>query len=46
VKAQIRLVPPEDGEEKAQDEAPRRAQVVVTELNTRSGGKKASAKKE
>ncbi|HEX8536943.1 MAG TPA: hypothetical protein VF664_05725 [Cystobacter sp.] len=46
VKAQIRLVPPEDGEEEAQDEAPRRTKVVVTELNTRRGGKKASAKKE
>jgi hypothetical protein len=48
VKAQIRLVPPEDREEEAEarDEAPRRTRVVVTELNTRRGGKKASAKKE
>ncbi|QRN92879.1 hypothetical protein JRI60_27090 [Archangium violaceum] len=46
VKAQIRLVPPEDRDEEEQEEAPRRTKVVVTELNTRRGGKKASAKKE
>ncbi|WP_257449970.1 hypothetical protein [Archangium lipolyticum] len=47
VKAQIRLVPhAEDRDEQEQEEAPRRTKVVVTELNTRRGGKKASAKKE
>ena len=45
VKAQIRLVPPEDGEA---DETgtPGRTKVTVTELNTRRGGKKAATKKE
>ncbi|HEX8435281.1 hypothetical protein [Archangium sp.] len=47
VKAQIRLVPHEKVEdEEESDETPPRTKVVVTELNTRRGGKKASAKKE
>jgi hypothetical protein len=45
VKAQIRLVPPES-EEGERGERPTRTKVTVTELNTRRGGKKASAKKE
>ncbi|MGZ3460699.1 MAG: hypothetical protein ACXU86_19605 [Archangium sp.] len=45
VKAQIRLVPPEPGEGE-HGEAPQRTKVVVTELNTRRGGKKAASKKE
>jgi len=45
VKAQIRLVPPER-EEEGQRETPPRTKVVVTELNTRRAGKKASSKKE
>lgn len=45
VKAQIRLVPPER-EDAEQGEPPPRAKVVVTELNTRRGGKKTASKKE
>ena len=45
VKAQIRLVPPESHEEEP-GEAPHRTKVVVTELITRRGGKKAASKKE
>jgi hypothetical protein len=45
VKAQIRLVPHEKAED-GSDEAPSRTKVVVSELNTRRGGKKSSAKKE
>jgi hypothetical protein len=47
VKAQIRLVPHEKPEGEEEEETPARTKVVVTELNTRRGGKKASsAKKE
>ncbi|PTL86005.1 hypothetical protein DAT35_03905 [Vitiosangium sp. GDMCC 1.1324] len=45
VKAQIRLVP-QEREEGEQAEPPPRTKVVVTELNTRRGGKKAASKKE
>lgn len=44
VKAQIRLVP--DRGEDAEQGEPARAKVVVTELNTRRGGKKSASKKE
>jgi hypothetical protein len=48
VKAQIRLVPPEESEagEPGESEAPTRTKVVVSELNTRRGGKKTASKKE
>ena len=45
VKAQIRLVPHEDGEA-GETGTPGRTKVTVTELNTRRGGKKAATKKE
>ncbi|HYO53559.1 hypothetical protein [Archangium sp.] len=45
VKAQIRLVPPE-GREEGEPGETGRAKVVVTELNTRRGGKKTASKKE
>lgn len=44
VKAQIRLVPPE--REEGAPEEPPRTKVEISELNTRRGGKKSSAKKE
>ncbi|WNG37070.1 hypothetical protein F0U61_27880 [Archangium violaceum] len=44
VKAQIRLVP--DRSEDAEQGEPARTKVVVTELNTRRGGKKSASKKE
>jgi hypothetical protein len=49
VKAQIRLVPPEEREEegeKGESETPPRTKVVISELNTRRGGKKTASKKE
>jgi hypothetical protein len=46
VKAQIRLVPHPENEEGEQGEAPARTKVVVSELNTRRGGKKTASKKE
>ena len=48
VKAQIRLVPPEEREEeeKGESETPPRTKVVINELNTRRGGKKTASKKE
>jgi len=49
VKAQIRLVPPEESEKGEQGESeapPARTKVVVSELNTRRGGKKTASKKE
>ncbi|WNG47476.1 hypothetical protein F0U60_27660 [Archangium minus] len=44
VKAQIRLVP--DRAEDVEQGEPARTKVVVTELNTRRGGKKSASKKE
>ena len=44
VKAQIRLVP--DRAEDVEQGEPARSKVVVTELNTRRGGKKSASKKE
>ncbi|HZH78619.1 MAG TPA: hypothetical protein VEY88_21500 [Archangium sp.] len=49
VKAQIRLVPHEESEKGEQGESeapPARTKVVVSELNTRRGGKKTASKKE
>ena len=48
VKAQIRLVPPEEREagEASETATPGRAKVTVSELHTRRGGKKAATKKE
>jgi hypothetical protein len=48
VKAQIRLVPPEERAEgeKGESETPPRTKVVISELNTRRGGKKTASKKE